>query len=492
MSCSSTPAPCATWRSRRRSARWACSAGCAKERPETVFGFLGCMAQARGAELLDADLPHRRSRRRHAEISRRGRLRGQRSVSAKRDLAGWTTRASRSSTSTEEDRLAGDDPRTRAAAAAGHRLRLHHAGLQHALHLLHRAANARRGARPADRGDRRGSSRTGRARREGSHASRADRESLRTPRVPEGRRARVPFVQLLEAVHEVEGLERIRFTSPHPIGFRDDLVAALRDLPKLCEHVHLPMQSGSDRILKAMHRTYTAEKYLRLVEQIRAARPDIALTTDVIVGFPGETDEDYRADTRPGRASSSSTMPSSSVTRRAATRRRRKWTGSSTKKVKEARNQDLLHGGGCSARSAGERIVGRTVRSPLRRAEQDQRRTPDWANAHEQDRGLRGERDRYRTAARSTGDDTRPASVCPGQRFRARALVNQPSLDGFSRAVSLSDDLSSSLCIAAGLVTGATLVAAQPARAFSAGAQSFLPQFPALHASPAYSSSRSI
>ena len=106
-------------------------------------------------------------------------------------------------------------------------------------------------------------------------------------------RTKSPFVQLLEAVHDVDGLERLRFTSPHPIGFRADLIAALRDLPKLCEHVHLPLQSGSDRILKAMHRTYTAEKYLRLVDQLRAARSDIALTTDVIVGFPGETEEDY-------------------------------------------------------------------------------------------------------------------------------------------------------------------------------------------------------
>jgi tRNA-2-methylthio-N6-dimethylallyladenosine synthase len=107
-----------------------------------------------------------------------------------------------------------------------------------------------------------------------------------------------PFVQLLEAVHDIDGLERLRFTSPHPIGFRADLIAALRDLPKLCEHVHLPLQSGSDRILKAMHRTYTADKYLRLVDQIRAARSDIALTTDVIVGFPGETAADFDATLR--------------------------------------------------------------------------------------------------------------------------------------------------------------------------------------------------
>jgi tRNA-2-methylthio-N6-dimethylallyladenosine synthase len=104
-----------------------------------------------------------------------------------------------------------------------------------------------------------------------------------------------PFVQLLEAVHEVPGLERIRFTSPHPIGFRADLVQALAELPKLMEHVHLPLQSGSDRILKRMHRGYTTAKYRSLVENLRAARPDIAITTDIIVGFPGETEADYLA-----------------------------------------------------------------------------------------------------------------------------------------------------------------------------------------------------
>jgi tRNA-2-methylthio-N6-dimethylallyladenosine synthase len=103
-----------------------------------------------------------------------------------------------------------------------------------------------------------------------------------------------PFVQLLEAVHAVDGLERLRFTSPHPIGFRDDLIEAIARLPKLAEHVHLPVQSGSNRILKAMHRTYTAEKYIDLVRRIRAARPGITITTDIIVGFPGETDADYQ------------------------------------------------------------------------------------------------------------------------------------------------------------------------------------------------------
>jgi tRNA-2-methylthio-N6-dimethylallyladenosine synthase len=104
-----------------------------------------------------------------------------------------------------------------------------------------------------------------------------------------------PFVQLLEALNAVDGLERIRFTSPHPMGFRKDLVECFARLPKLMEHVHLPLQSGSDRILKAMHRPYTAASYRKLVADLRATRPGIAVSTDIIVGFPGETDEDYKA-----------------------------------------------------------------------------------------------------------------------------------------------------------------------------------------------------
>lgn len=106
---------------------------------------------------------------------------------------------------------------------------------------------------------------------------------------------RSPFVQLLHAVCAVPGIERVRFTSPHPIGFKKDLVQAFRELPQLCEHVHLPMQSGSNRILKAMHRAYTVEQYLKLVEDLREARPDMGITSDIIVGFPGETPEDYLA-----------------------------------------------------------------------------------------------------------------------------------------------------------------------------------------------------
>jgi tRNA-2-methylthio-N6-dimethylallyladenosine synthase len=106
-----------------------------------------------------------------------------------------------------------------------------------------------------------------------------------------------PFVRLLERIHAIEGVERIRFTSPHPRGFKPDLVAAFGRLPKLCGCVHLPMQSGSNRILRAMNRPYTRERYLEIVRALRAVRPGLYFSTDVIVGFPGETDADF-AETR--------------------------------------------------------------------------------------------------------------------------------------------------------------------------------------------------
>jgi len=102
------------------------------------------------------------------------------------------------------------------------------------------------------------------------------------------------FVQLLEVVHQVEGLERIRFSSPHPKGYGDDLVEAYARLPKFCESAHLPAQSGSDRILKLMRRGYTRERFLGLVEKLRRAQPAMGITTDLIVGFPGETEEDFQ------------------------------------------------------------------------------------------------------------------------------------------------------------------------------------------------------
>jgi len=102
-----------------------------------------------------------------------------------------------------------------------------------------------------------------------------------------------PFVQLLEAVSAVEGLERIRFTSPHPKGYGEDLIEAFGRLPKLCEHAHIPVQSGSNRILKLMHRGYNRERFLGIVEGLRRTQPEIGIWTDIVVGFPGETEADF-------------------------------------------------------------------------------------------------------------------------------------------------------------------------------------------------------
>jgi len=101
------------------------------------------------------------------------------------------------------------------------------------------------------------------------------------------------FVQLLEAVNKIEGLQRIRFTSPHPKGYGDDLVEAFGRLPKLVECAHIPVQSGSDRLLKTMHRGYTRERYLAIIENLRRVKPGMGISTDFIVGFPGETDADF-------------------------------------------------------------------------------------------------------------------------------------------------------------------------------------------------------
>jgi tRNA-2-methylthio-N6-dimethylallyladenosine synthase len=101
------------------------------------------------------------------------------------------------------------------------------------------------------------------------------------------------FGELLRACDAVDGIERIRFTSPHPKDFRVPVIQAMADCEAVCEHAHLPLQSGSTRILKAMRRTYSRERYLRLVDDLRGTIPDLALTTDLIVGFPGESDEDF-------------------------------------------------------------------------------------------------------------------------------------------------------------------------------------------------------
>ncbi|MER7205593.1 tRNA (N6-isopentenyl adenosine(37)-C2)-methylthiotransferase MiaB [Streptosporangium sp. NPDC000239] len=105
---------------------------------------------------------------------------------------------------------------------------------------------------------------------------------------------KLAFGKLLRACGDVEGLERVRFTSPHPAAFTDDVIAAMAETPNVMHQLHMPLQSGSDRVLKAMRRSYRAERYLGIIERVRAAMPDAAISTDIIVGFPGETEEDFQ------------------------------------------------------------------------------------------------------------------------------------------------------------------------------------------------------
>jgi tRNA-2-methylthio-N6-dimethylallyladenosine synthase len=104
---------------------------------------------------------------------------------------------------------------------------------------------------------------------------------------------RFAFGKLLRACGEIDGLERVRFTSPHPKDFTDDVIAAMAETPNVCHQLHMPLQSGSDRVLKAMRRSYRQARYLSIIDDVRAAMPDAAITTDIIVGFPGETEEDF-------------------------------------------------------------------------------------------------------------------------------------------------------------------------------------------------------
>lgn len=104
---------------------------------------------------------------------------------------------------------------------------------------------------------------------------------------------RLAFGALLRACGEIDGLERVRFTSPHPRDFTDDVIAAMAETPNVCPQLHMPMQSGSDAVLQAMRRSYRQERYLAILDRVRAAIPEAAITTDIIVGFPGETDDDF-------------------------------------------------------------------------------------------------------------------------------------------------------------------------------------------------------
>ena len=337
----------------------------AKERPHVVFGFLGCMAQARGESLLK-NLPH-------VDLVV-GTQKFHRVADYVEELVG--KKAARSEIGPYQKR-AMDDLRFSIVDIA------EEAGSQETIReqqLAPRQATAfvsiMQGCNmhctfcivPQTRGGERSRSIVEIVGEVHGLVSRGVKEVTLLGQIVNlygrhefpKRGSKSPFVQLLEAVHEIDGLERLRFTSPHPIGFRDDLIDAIARLSKLAEHVHLPLQSGSNRILKAMHRAYTAEKYIDLVHQVRRARKEIAITTDVIVGFPGETESDYRRT----RDLVEHIQFDNAFVFRYSPRRdtpAAEMQEQIEEPVKEVRNQDLLLVVNESARRANERLVGRDV-----------------------------------------------------------------------------------------------------------------------------------
>src|SRR5438477_3217061 len=351
----------------------------AKSRPETVFGFLGCMAQARGAELLK-EIPHLDlvvgTQKFHRVADYVDDL-----VTRKRDAA---AAADRSLTRMDDLRFStgpdyfgvvdveeevGSQSTIRDQSLAPKQATAFVSIMQGCnMHCTFCIVPRTRGAER---------SRTiseivsevralvARGVKEvtllGQIVNLYGRHEFPSVAAVAGRGKTIsPFVQLLEAISAIDGLERLRFTSPHPIGFRDDLIDAFSRLPKLAEHVHLPLQSGSNRILKAMHRPYTAERYAQLVGKIRGARPGIAITTDIIVGFPGETDSDYKM-TRDLGEHLQFDHP---FDFRYSPRRETRATTMSDQvdeSLKEARNQDLLGIINASTRRANEKLVGTRV-----------------------------------------------------------------------------------------------------------------------------------
>ncbi|MFN2507327.1 MAG: tRNA (N6-isopentenyl adenosine(37)-C2)-methylthiotransferase MiaB [Chthoniobacterales bacterium] len=328
----------------------------AKRRPEVVFGFLGCMAQARGNSLF-AGLPHldlvvgtQKFHRVADYVEELLEKKRARRMDDPRFSISDTAEEADSQATIREQQLA---PRQATAFVSI----MQGCNMHCTFCIVPRTRGAER-SRTIDEVVREVRDLVSRGVKEVTLLGQIVNLYGRHEFPQAGNKS--PFVQLLEAVHATDGVKRLRFTSPHPIGFRDDLLQALRDLPKLAEHVHLPLQSGSNRILKAMHRPYTAERYFALVERIRRARPGIAITTDVIVGFPGEEEYDY-AQTRDlveriqfdnafiFRYSPRSGTPAASHGEQVP------------EAEKEERNQDLLAVVDRSARRANERLVGREV-----------------------------------------------------------------------------------------------------------------------------------
>ncbi|HEY1764692.1 MAG TPA: tRNA (N6-isopentenyl adenosine(37)-C2)-methylthiotransferase MiaB [Opitutaceae bacterium] len=261
-----------------------------KRNPDFVLGILGCMAQNRGASLLDR-LPDVDlivgTQKFHRVPDYLENLRAARESGAPLGQAIVDTEAEAGSQNMIRDHLEGPQPQVCAFVS-----------IQQGCDM-----NCAFCIVPTTRGDERSRPMDEIVRECEELAARGTREITLLGQIVTsyGRRDYLhtggasPFVQLLERVHAISGVERIRFTSPHPRGFRQDLVEAFARLPKLGCAVHLPVQSGSDRILRAMRRPYTRARYLEIVASLRASQSAMAFSTDIIVGFPGETAEDFEA-----------------------------------------------------------------------------------------------------------------------------------------------------------------------------------------------------
>ena len=345
----------------------------AKERPEIVFGFLGCMAQTRGESLLK-DLPH-------VDL-----VIGTQKFHRVADYVDELVVQKRGVVAAVGDRGHGGMDDLRFSTRPDHFGVVdvaEEAGSQEAIHEQQLAAkqatafvSIMQGCNmhctfcivPQTRGAERSRSIPEIVREARDLVARGVKEVTLLGQIVNlyGRHElskidkKSPFVQLLEAVHEIDGLARLRFTSPHPIGFREDLIGAFERLPKLVEHVHLPLQSGSNKILRAMHRAYTVEKYVDLVRRIRQARPGLSLTTDIIVGFPGEREDDYKQ-TRD--LVEQIQFDNAFVFRYSARRNTpaAEMPDQLDERIKRERNHDLLEVVNESARRTNERLVGRDV-----------------------------------------------------------------------------------------------------------------------------------
>jgi tRNA-2-methylthio-N6-dimethylallyladenosine synthase len=174
-------------------------------------------------------------------------------------------------------------------------------------------------------------------------------------------RERTSFAELLALLDAVEGIERIRYTSPHPKDMREDVIRAHAELASVCEHIHLPLQSGSSRILKAMRRTYDRARYLDRVAMIREHVPDAALTTDIIVGFPGESEEDFRETLEVVEAVGYDSAFTFIFSPRRGTQAAAISDGLVSHTVKVARMQELVELVQRKARERAQRFVGRTL-----------------------------------------------------------------------------------------------------------------------------------